>query len=451
MGEKPVEKLRDYLGRLTPAAQSKLAAALEGGALRGAEVAAGELVLKELRRVAWRPARAFFRPLEPFLVDDEVKRSGRLSRNALEPIWTWIGRDLLANETKTFCEEFNQALAAGAETDADNLAALFQDRVADAIMQTLAAVQGDERANGRLAGQVGTRHAIEDLVDLHDLLRAREQLAVVSERQLGPYANFMGVHVDDAKAVLDASVTGDALRHALVLLAGRLDAPWQIIRLGILAAGSDEAIRVAATPYGAAVSLVLADLDPMVRALKAGLARRVDVALLKRIHDTVRGLRSELSFPVESPWLRTLTATRSEIADMLETPIESTPGRVRRLLRPRPPSEIPAGKALDETDIAEVEALVELVSACRHLAGDLAISEVTTRAAHELEQYLDLGTRPLLDALRTAGQADRPFRQSQVQAAIRFCAKMFGQDYAVVLAKAAAVAAQPERKAAARA
>ena len=47
--------------------------------------------------------------------------------------------------------------------------------------------------------------------------------------------------------------------------------------------------------------------------------------------------------------------------------------------------------------------------------------------------------------------ATGPFRQSQVDAAVRFCAKVFGSDYAALLTKAAEVAGNSERKAAAKA
>jgi hypothetical protein len=58
----------------------------------------------------------------------------------------------------------------------------------------------------------------------------------------------------------------------------------------------------------------------------------------------------------------------------------------------------------------------------------------------------------LLDALRGASGGERPFRQSQVDAAVRFCAQVFGKEYASLLAKAAEVASHDhERKVAARA
>ena len=106
---------------------------------------------------------------------------------------------------------------------------------------------------------------------------------------------------------------------------------------------------------------------------------------------------------------------------------------------------------LDANDVAETEALIELVDACRHYAAELAISEMTLRAYSEVQQYLDTGTGSLLDGLRQAGEGEARFRQSQVDAAVRFCAKVFGQEYASLLTKATEVAAQAagERKAAA--
>jgi N-acetylglutamate synthase/N-acetylornithine aminotransferase len=97
---------------------------------------------------------------------------------------------------------------------------------------------------------------------------------------------------------------------------------------------------------------------------------------------------------------------------------------------------------------------VELVGVCRLYASELAINEMTMRNFTELQHYLETGTQSLLDSLRRAGEGERRFLQSQVDAAVRFCAKVFGPDYASVLAKAAEVAAntasqrEAERKAA---
>ena len=65
----------------------------------------------------------------------------------------------------------------------------------------------------------------------------------------------------------------------------------------------------------------------------------------------------------------------------------------------------------------------------------------------DLQNFFDSGMQILLDRLRASPPAERSFRQSQVDAAVKFCAKLFGSDYASLLAKAADVAAKGEQKA----
>jgi hypothetical protein len=106
---------------------------------------------------------------------------------------------------------------------------------------------------------------------------------------------------------------------------------------------------------------------------------------------------------------------------------------------------------LNADEVSETAAMIEFVGACRNFSRELAASEVTLRTFQEIQQYLDGGTRALLDALRMAGEDDRSFRKSQMDAAIKFCGKAFGQDYAALLAKAAETAGGAERKVAAKA
>jgi hypothetical protein len=266
--------------------------------------------------------------------------------------------------------------------------------------------------------------------------------------------SLSGSRLDYVKALLDSPLVGksELLLYALVLVMSRLTAPWQLIRLATKAAGGDVAIRVAETPFALAVDLVLGEVERQVRELAGDLksGRSIAVsALLKEIHDAVRGLRSELDLPVESSWGKHLVAIRSEISKVLTAEIELMPGRVRRLIRPRPSKEIVPGSVLNADEVEEAEALVGLVVACRNYASELAISEVTQRTFTELQKHLDTGTRTLLDALRASSGGERSFRQSQLDAAVRFCSQVFGQEYAALLAKAAEVASQGgERQAA---
>src|SRR5215510_10222734 len=79
----------------------------------------------------------------------------------------------------------------------------------------------------------------------------------------------------------------DILPYALVLTMG-LALPWQLIRLAIKSAETDDAIRIAGAPYAAAVTIVLSEVERSVSALKADLDRGANSAaasLIKTIHN----------------------------------------------------------------------------------------------------------------------------------------------------------------------
>jgi hypothetical protein len=451
-----VERLREYLRNLKPEARAMLIAELERAQLRGDDMASSELVLDELRRTirteAQRvprigdAARLFFMPFEPFLIDAPAnhKRVGRIARLSLEPIWGWIGRDLMPAEAKALIEDINRALLADDKTKADQLVRALHERAILRMRETLATVGTEEKAQRRLAIQVGTPRATDDVATLLHVLELRDVLADLAKRLPNYYVRAFErevieqakVHIDTACATKslggDAARKADVVRYGLVLLMNGLAAPWQLIRLATRAADSDVAARVAETPYAVAVMIVLSEMEAAVGELRIAFkAGKPITSMLKELHDAARGLRTEMDLSVESAWSRQLAAIRSDVSNLLKSEIDAAPAR-----------EIRPGATVDGIEVDDAQARVEFVNACRNYAGELALSEVTLRAYSELTQYLETGTRVLLDALRHAEAAERPFRQSQVDAAIRLCRSLFGGEYAELLTKAADVAVQ---------
>lgn len=445
-----------------------LIAELERGMLRGDDMPGAEFILAELRRglresqsTAQRvghPARLFFAPIKPFIVDDgtDHKHRGRIARSAIEPIWLWISGNVMPEEAKMFAGEVDAALKAGESDKAEHLARLFQDDALKHLQELIAAADSDDKTRRRINAQLGTPRALEDAKTLVGILSHRDGLAMLGTQLPGHIKALTGSSLESVKAQLDSRLNAhpDMFVYGLVMVMNRLAASWQLVRLATKAAGSDVAARIEGTPYGVAVPMVLTEVERMVSELgndlKSGRVIAV-TALLRDVHDALRGLRSELDLTGDGAWARQLAATRAEISDLLSNEINLMPGRVRRLMRPRPAKEIAPGSTVDANEVAEAETLVGFVMACRNYAGELAINEVTQRTFTELQQCLDNGTKMLLEALRTCGDKDRPFRQSQVDAAVRFCGKVFGQDYAQLLTKAADIASHTERKTALRA
>jgi len=460
----PIEKLRQYLRELKPEAKSLLAAELERALARGEDPPGAEMILAELRgeargsgRSAPRPGspqRLFLTPLEPFLVDDvERKHRGRIPRTSLDPIWNWVCRDLCAEEAKAYIEQVNVLIGASEKKAAEQVTRAFQDLVEQRMRELLANVKSDDKARRQVAFRLGTPNGIEDLREVATILRMRDALAVLGSRLPPTINNLADEQLENVRSLLDSPMGRhrDVFLHALLVVMNRLTSPWQLIRLAIAAAGSDAAARVADTPYAVAVEVVLADVERMVASLRECLkvGRGAELAsTLKDIHDAVRLLRTEMDLSGDTPWSRQLSGLRSEVSRLLQAEIDTLPGQVRRALRPRPGKEVGPESTLDASDVAEIEARLVLAAACRNYASELAISEATRRVHSDLQNFFDTGTQVLLDRLRSSPPGERSFRQSQVDAAVKFCAKLFGDDFASTLAKAAGVAAKGEAKAA---
>jgi len=461
MGQTSNERLREYLAQLPPQSQALLMREFERAIERGEDTTVATFVLEQLRKVVRGtdeetqprtedPTRLLFSPLEPFLVEGNLPvRPGQVRRASLLPLWQWLARDGAPDQARALQVALSQGPETGTTSDIEVAVRKLQLAAADAIFKVAAPVNGGDQR--RALARVGSPEVIEDMLPIGSVLQAREAIDTLNSR-LPSYLRMFG---DSQIATVGAALnvpslqTPQLLPFALSLVMQRLTAPWQIIRLAIKMAASDDELRVAATPYGVAVTLALHDLYCLAVSLRADIKRGhfENVAEhLKILHDGVRGLRTELDLRNDSTWGRRLVAIRADISNTLQSEIDSVPGRVRRLLRQRSDKDIPVGVQVDASEIEETAALIDFVAVCRTYASELAINEVTLRTYSDLQHYVEQSTEALVQSLRASTGKSRPYRQAQVAAAIRFCDVLFGHDYASLMSRAAENAVTGERK-----
>lgn len=467
MSQTQIERLRDYLAQLPPRSQALLMREFERAIERGQDVAVANLVLEQLRGIAREEAarqpeieqpprsatpgrRLFYQMVDPFLVDGNGPlRIGQIRRSSLPLIWQWLERTGAPEEVR----ELDAALAALADGESvhrvDPVVRKLQRVAAETIQALTGPAHGIERQ--RSLARIGSPEVIEDMASIGTILEGRDAL----DGLMGRLPAFMRTFGESQIAAVSTALnvpslqTPKMLPFALSLIIPRMAAPWQIIRLAVKMAASDDELRVAATPYGVAITIALHDLSCLVAKLRMDIKRgHFDNVgeQLKSLHDGARGLRTELYFRSDSSWGKQLTAIRAEISNVLQTEIETVPGRVRRILRQRAEKDIPPGAHVDSSEVEETAALVDFVATCRTYASELAINEVTLRTYSELQQYVEKSTEALVQSLRAADARVRAYRQMQVAAAIRFCEVLFGQEYASLMSRAAENALPGERK-----
>ena len=340
-------------------------------------------------------------------------------------------------------------------TGAEQVARAFQDLAEQRVRECLGSLKGDDRAIRKVAGQIGTPHAIDELREFADILRARDALGVIGSRLPPTISNLADEQLENVKALLDSPIGRhrDVFLYALLVVMSRLGSPWQLIRLAIHAAATDVAARIAETPFAVAVEVVLTDLDRIIAnlhdSLKAGRAGEV-AFLLKDFHDAARALAHRnrslgrlrpgaASLRPRAPQVAKLLASRDRLsARSGAPPVASAYGQGNAPMAPTRCER----RRRDRGEARSRRRLPQLRGRTRGQRGDAAA------CTSELQNYFDSGTQVLLDRLRTSPPAERAFRQSQVDAAVRFCATAVRLGIRQPLAKAADVAAKGEQKAA---
>jgi hypothetical protein len=347
-----IERVQDYLQRLSPLARSCLLTELERLELSGAEIPGVDVILENLRaefrkngpasdRVP-NPSRYFFAPLEPLLVEGapEHANSGRIQRGSLSAIWEWISRDLLPTMARDYIKAMSELIAADNQREAQQVAATFQTKVVKYLESTLGSPDGVKQTRLKLATYTSSRAAYDDLVKMQCVLRARDALAKFNEALPASIGKF-----DDTKVLKITQLlhtfrkkNPDVVPLALTLVAGRLKTPWQLIRLATKAAPSKNAADVAASPYSIVVAMVLDRLEDKRTALRVALRNnRVMVAkeILTEIYDTEYALRVRIDQLDESEWGTRLQNLMDSIAALVEAEVSRFPDNVGHVLGSR--------------------------------------------------------------------------------------------------------------------
>ena len=346
------DRIQEFLQRLTPMTRGNLLTELERLETCGDEMPGSAEILAKLRAEfrkdgspqnrAGNPSRYFFAPLEQLLVDGapEHANSGRIQRGSLVTIWEWINRDLLPTMARDYVQKIEESIGTNNQREARQVASTFQTKVVKYLENTLGSPDGANQTRAKLATYTASHAAYDDLAKILCVLRARDALAKFNEALPASIARFDDARVSKITALLDAlgKTHADAVPFGLAMVAERLKAPWQLIRLATKAAPSKNAADIAATPYAVAVSMVLDRLDDMRTALRFALkTERVFVAkqILTDIYDMEYALQVRIDLLDQSDWGERLGNLMSAIAVLVEAEVKRFPDKIGHILGSR--------------------------------------------------------------------------------------------------------------------
>jgi hypothetical protein len=349
--ETQIDRIRKYLQQLTLQERSHLLAEIERLQMYGDDMPGSDVILSELRAEFRQnaqagdrlepPARHFFQPLEPVLVDHAPERAnnGQISRGSLSTIWEWMSHNLLRAMANDYTAQMKQAIAANNPQKARQVATDFQAKTVKYLEDTLASPDGARRVQAGLATYTSLPATFGDLTKMLGVLRARDALAQFNEALPPKIAKFEGAQLAKVRGLLDAlsAKHAAAIPFALTIVARRLKTPWQLIRLATKTAPSKAAADIAAAPYAITVSMVLDQIDEKRWALRDALrSTRVVIArdILVAIYDIEYALRVRIDLD-GSDWGHRLDDLMQTVAAVVEAEVKRIPNDVQHVLGSR--------------------------------------------------------------------------------------------------------------------
>lgn len=333
--------INSYLRQLSPQVRSRLLAELERLAQLGEDMPGAQDVIALLRgefrgsaaapNRMDNPARFFFQPLEPVLVERAPERThaGQIAQSSLGPIWSWISEKLLPTMCAEYVEAVKHALAVNDGRAAEQIASAFQIKVGRYVQQMLATAEGIADIRHGLMLYTSSPATFDDVVKLMVVQRVREPLAAFAA---GLPAKISFAKDDQVTRIVAAlgklrAASEEAVPFALTIVEKRLDTKWQIIELATRSANTREAAKLAQQPFGPAVQMALDQIEDKKQMLVYALRKdrmRLAKELVAEIHTIETAIKKRIDLR-NSDWGRRLDELMAAVQHALRTEVQRLP------------------------------------------------------------------------------------------------------------------------------
>lgn len=457
-----LQRLDGFLRSVTPALAAKLARAIEFDRLRGGALP-HEAILEALRpklREAERrlsrlptPRRLFSTAFEDLILPMPrfAKQRGRIARSSIEPVWNWLTGSLLPDEAGAAIEAIRAKLISGAAEFVDGEVQALQTLAAQAI---LAAIPSPEKADPSAVRSLGGQDIAADAYDMARMMEIAPLIARLQHELPRPIHALEERDITTIRAVWEQVVAEhpDCAPYIAFFVLGRLDKPWEIMRLaGALSRKMDD-ILLSRTDIGFVGELLLSDLEDCVAHLAAIRPNEMKAApavdVVTRFGRLSTGIVRELGIKRDGVWGKRLMAARAGIADEMERllaratkDISATLPMTRRAglnLRARRIPDLT--RMLDPQKADRAIQLAALVMGARPHATAGAFGSIIAEIDEKIGGLLRHYTADMIDELAIAPPGLRPQASVFIQHAIELTCIMMSPEEGELIRRRAAAA-----------
>ncbi len=423
-----IERLNEFLSRLTPGTAAKLAAGLEREKRRGTPGLPYDLILSSIRPLLgkWegtRPGvpgvvRQFCLPFEDLLVDEgrPSTHMRHIRRSSVLPVWGWLETELLPDALPDISRRLEEKSARTSGIAQSGSLPLLHASCSSAILSALEEARRDGALRRKLERLLGGDAVVEDAAEMARALAVAPYLLAVRDalpKHIVDFDEGMVAAVAEIYEEARATALDSAIYVPLVAVA-RMHEPWQIMRLARKLAGFGNEDAVNRSGLAALGEIFLGELEEIAERAQPKRAAPVDLddllSRVTRFAELSQSFIREIDIRRCSDWGNRILAARVRLSTALT---EATGKFELELARALPLHQVGSygknGPRRPDMSAAPNFDRADKVLAClRFLRGVCTAAESIGAQAHcrtvgqQIETYLSSYEDGLIEDLRRA-------------------------------------------------
>jgi hypothetical protein len=442
--------LKSFLGSLPEQIAARLARAVEIDRLVEGTSLPHELILQSLRPSLRRLSgsdrtptalRFFCLPFEDLFTaapHRDIKQKGRIARDSVAPIWTWVSQILLPLETKIYCRNFKSALAAAKHIDTKAHAESFWPVAAKAMCAALADHAGRNAARAVL----GSDLVLADAEEAALLLGVGPAVMKIQETLVRPVPLLSDELLVSLRAIYDGvlGTAPDAAPYVAVIAMNRLARPWDALKLPLTISHS----TLGAADLDLAGEIIFRDIESYADAVRAANYASFDadalVENIARFTTLSSGILDGIEMLGDAKRVRRLMSDRAALAEVMGAFMERAPKEFSRALPVRENAAIADGQTpagfvcLPEMETVErALSYARLVMGCKPFAVAGSFGASLKQAEEDMRHMLRSYGENVVEKLRTDDASRRAQVEIQFDIVLKLTAMLFGEAEAELL------------------
>jgi hypothetical protein len=449
--------LRSFLGRLPPATAQQLAHAIEADKLFDGKGLPHEVILESLRPAlrhtlpegrTLTPLRLFCQPFEDLLISagGKAKLKGRIARESILPVWTWLSATLMPNEVQIYSNDVRTAVSNQNASMAYTFATDFWQTASIAMRKALA----DEHARETVRAALGDL-ALADAEEMALMLGVGRQVLEIQQKLSRGTATLDEATIWSLREIYEALLQSntDAAPYVTVITMSRLAKPWEALRLPLMITRKTQDTLISSTDMGMAGELLFHDLEEYAFQIRAVRQPKFDVDVLLRTLLRFTELSSavvkEIEIRRDGRWGQNLMKDRVLVGEAMDAMMEKAPKEILGALPMHKSGSYGGGPRVpniehipDYADKAErAVRYANLLVGCRHLAARASFGATHKDAADEVERELRVYNEDIVKLMRDPDETRRAKAEPFFHAAVDLTAILFSAEEADFLRRRA--------------